>query len=124
MNNSALLTLLAVLMAATTNIAAADDSSAPLLEPLYPENYYQGEEEEERDLRFSPAARARSISLETAGGLVPAQTPPDYRAQKLRGMNPMEARRGDDLKAVNEEARRATLDGGSGRNTFGIPLPP
>mmetsp|Transcript_9958 Transcript_9958/g.14775 ORF Transcript_9958/g.14775 Transcript_9958/m.14775 type:complete len:123 (+) Transcript_9958:53-421(+) len=122
MNNSALLTLLAVLMAAATNIAAADDSSTPLLEPLYPENY-QGEEEE-RDLRFSPAARARSISLETAGGLVPAQTPPDDRAQKLRGMNPMEARRGDDLKAVNEEARRATLDGGSGRNTFGIPLPP
>jgi hypothetical protein len=122
MNNSALLTLLAVLMAAATNIAAADDSSAPLLEPLYPENY-QGEEEE-RDLRFSPA-RARSISLETAGGLEPAQTPPDYRAQKLRGMNPMEeARRGDDLRAVNEEARRATLDGGSGRNTFGIPLPP
>ena len=108
--------------AATTNIAAADDSSAPLLEPLYPENY-QGEEEE-RDLRFSPAARARSISLETAGGLVPAQTPPDYRAQKLRGINPMEARRGDDLRAVNEEARRAALDGGSGRNTFGIPLPP
>eukprot|EP00985_Skeletonema_marinoi_P007734 scaffold3445_cov80-Skeletonema_marinoi.AAC.15 len=123
MNNSALLTLLAVLMAAATNIAAADDSSAPLLEPLYPENY-QGEEEEERDLRFSPAARARSISLETAGGLVPAQTPPDYRAQKLRGMNPMEARRGDDLRAANQEARRATLDGGSGRNTFGIPLPP
>jgi len=121
MNNSALLTLLAVLMAAATNIAAADDSSTPLLEPLYPENY-QGEEEE-RDLRFSPA-RARSISLETAGGLVPAQTPPDYRAQKLRGVNSMEARRGDDLRAVNEEARRATLDGGSGRNTFGIPLPP
>jgi len=86
-------------------------------------------------LRFSPA-RARSITLETAGGLEPAQTPPDdrlepaqtppdYRAQRLRGVNPMEeARRGDDLKAVNEEARRATLDGGFGRNTFGIPLPP
>eukprot|EP00984_Skeletonema_dohrnii_P038989 scaffold42841_cov233-Skeletonema_dohrnii-CCMP3373.AAC.2 len=135
MNNSALLTLLAVLMAAATNIAAADDSSAPLLEPLYPENY-QGEEEE-RDLRFSRAARARSISLETAGGLEPAQTPPDdyrlepaqtppdYLAKQLRGVNPMEeARRGDDLRAVNEEARRAALDGGSGRNTFGIPLPP
>ena len=127
MNNAL---LLIALLAAVLAVAVAADTTVPM-EPLYPENYHDGEEE--RDLRFS--ARSRSVGMETAGGLEPAQV--QYRAQQqqLRA-SPMEARsRGaeemDYLRAASsfeggdEEARRASdVDGNDGRNMFGIPLPP
>mmetsp|Transcript_11381 Transcript_11381/g.18740 ORF Transcript_11381/g.18740 Transcript_11381/m.18740 type:complete len:120 (-) Transcript_11381:150-509(-) len=119
MNNTALLiTVLAVLLAVVTNTATA---AAELLEPLYPENYQERREEEARLARLEPAARTVEYRarLDT------------YRADQLRGS--IEAREGGEFRATRSVslfdqtgARRADarLDGDTGENLFGVPLPP
>ena len=120
-----LTTLLAALMAENASAAAADaviEEKAVPLEPLYPDSWYngEGEEEDERDLRFDANLRAARVS-ETEGGLVPKT--------ELRGTEDVDLRAARmDLRAARmEPARRAELrlDGSdtASKNELGVPVP-
>ena len=119
-----LTTLLAALIAENAS-AAADaviEEKAVPLEPLYPDSWYngEGEEEDERDLRFDANTRAARVS-ETEGGLAPKT--------ELRGTEDVELRAARmDLRAARmEPARRAELRIGEtdtvSKNELGLPIP-
>ena len=126
MKSAALLlltTLLTALMAENTPAAAdaVTEEKAVPLEPLYPEEWYNGEgEEDERDLRIDGQLRAARVS-ETEGGLVPKT---EFRADEPQ-LRAMELRAEDttvDLRTARYDAR-LRIDDTAAKNQLGIPLP-
>lgn len=114
-----LTTLLAALMAENTSTAAdaVTEEKAVPLEPLYPDQWYNGEgEEDERDLRFDANLRAARVS-ETEGGLVPKTK------TSLGGKEDVSA---EEVRAARLDARlelRRDDTDTAAKNQFGVPLP-
>lgn len=119
-----LTTFVAALMVENASAAAdaivTEEKVVPL-EPLYPEQWYNGEgEEDERELRLDGQLRAARYS-ETEGGLAPKT--------ELRGTEDAEFRAARmELRAARmEPARRAELriddTDTASKNELGLPIP-
>ena len=127
-NTTLLLTALAVVLVAVANTAAAE-----ILEPLYPAKL-QEEGGDEARARLDNLARARSIDVEYRAAETEYRA--EFRADQLRGsIETTEG--GEEFRAARSaslfdeadaEARRADfrarMDGDTGENLFGVPLPP
>ncbi len=115
-----LTTFLAAMMVENTSAAAdaiTEEKAVPL-EPLYPEQWYNGEgEEDERDLRLNANLRAARVS-EEEGGLVPKT-----ELQETEDLQLMELSAED--TTVELRAARLRLDDTdtASKNQLGVPLP-
>ena len=121
------LTVLAVVLAAANTATAAE-----LLEPLYPAKIEEGGDEARA--RLDDLARARSIDVEYRAAETEYRA--EFRADQLRGSIETTGG-GEEFRAARaaslfdeDEAKarradfRARMDGDTGENLFGVPLPP
>ena len=119
-----------VVLAAVANTASA----AELLEPLYPAKIQEEGGDEARARLDLDLARARSIDVEYRAAETEYRA--EFRADQLRGSIETTGG-GEEFRAARSaslfdeadaEARRADfrarMDGDTGENLFGVPLPP
>lgn len=122
MKSVALLLLTTLLAASAATDAVTEEKEAMPLEPLYPEEWYNGVgEEDERDLRIDGQLRAARVS-ETEGGLVPKNELHGTEDLQLRAMELRAEDTTVDLRAARLDAR-LRIDDTAAKNQLGVPLP-